>query len=150
GFIDLQVVQNDGEFFRVFIITHPANCGIEPDVFAGVAFFNPAFYIIEKYGSWRIGGYWFLKMIIKRIIGKFKTFLRPVRPQIFVHTSVNGFAVFSYPGSPGIVPHAAPVALFFKTNDLGYVFSAFFQRFESTDLCQSAGSCTNNTNTFVL
>src|SRR5690606_33380344 len=134
----------------LFIIIYPAHCGVEADIIAGVAFFNPSFNIVEEYRPRRVGRDGFFKMTVKRIVRKLQAFLRTVGPKIFVHAAVEWFAVFPHSRPPGVVPHASPIALLFKTYDLRNTFTLILQGFESTELGQAAGTCTNDTNTFVL
>jgi len=86
-------------------------------------------------------------MLFEGVVGELQAFLGAVGPQVAVHAAVHRLAVLVEAGAPGVVPHAAPVLLFFEAHQLrdGGAFVA--GRLERAKLRQAAWAGTDDCNT---
>ncbi|MNP43165.1 hypothetical protein D3C76_1369670 [compost metagenome] len=79
-------------------------------------------------------------MLFEGVVGELQAFLGAVRPQVAVHAAVHRFTVLVQAGAPGVVPHAAPVALLLEADQFGDVGALVAGRLESAKLRQAARS----------
>ena len=103
------------------------------------AFFTRPFDIVEQHRARRVRGNLFAEMFLERVIRKFQTLFRPIRPQVAIHGTMHRFPVFIEPRAPRVVPQTAPVGLLFKAHNFRH-FSAFFCRgLKGSQLCKPEG-----------
>src|SRR5690606_6291906 len=94
---------------------HPAGDRIELNVVASITLLDTTLYIVKKDFAWRVGRYGLSEVLRKSIVGKLQAFFRAVRPQVSIHTTMNGFTVFTNTGTPGVVAHLILFILVFVT-----------------------------------
>jgi len=117
--VALHVVDGDGKVPGLIIIFDPAHHRIEADPVTHPSLFDPALDIVEHHGAGRVRGDLLAEMLFEGIVGELQPFLGPVGPQIAIHRTVHGFAMFVGAGAPSVVPEAAPVRLLLEADDLG-------------------------------
>src|SRR5690606_25313437 len=125
---------------------HPAGDRMELNVVASITLLDTTLYIVKKDFAWRVGRYGLSEVLRKSIVGKLQAFFRAVRPQVSIHTTMNGFTVFTNTGAPGIVPHTTPVILFFVTLNFCNRISFLSVRFKCAEHSQTTRICPNNSN----
>ncbi len=139
-FVVDEVMCRYGEFVLVLMIVNVSDRVTKPAPFTYTGFFNTSLYIVCKNFPRGKTCDRFAKVLVERVICKLETFFRAVGPQITVHRAMYRFAVFIKTRTPGIVPQAAPVLLFFKTNYFGNIFTILLCRLECPQGCSAAWS----------
>src|SRR5690606_5548883 len=114
-FIFHKIIENYTKLLLIVQIFYPTSYRIKLYKGARITFINLALYIIKKHFSRWIGRNRLPKMLHKGIVCKFQTFFRNVGPQVFIHTTMNWFAIFPHACTPGVVPHTTPIFLLFVT-----------------------------------
>src|SRR5690606_38144318 len=85
------------------------------------------------------------EVLLEGVVGEFEAFLRAVGPQVAVHAPVDGLTVLVESRAPGVVPHSSPIGLLLVADDVGDLLQTGLSGcFESTQLCESTGTCSEN------
>ena len=144
-----QVMDGEGEVVLGLVPFHEAHGGGKADPVAHARLLHPAFDIVKQHLARRVAGDLLAEMFLKGIVCKFKTFLRPVRPQIAIHRTMDRLAIFIEAGAPGIVPQPPPVRLFLETDDVGDVRPLGFRRLECAQLRKARRSGADDGHSFL-
>lgn len=118
GLARVHALHGDGEGVLLGVVGNPTYLGVELDVLSNVALLRPAYDVVIQDFTRRVRRDGFTEMLVKRVVGEFETFLRPVRPQVAVHAAVHRVARGVGAGPPGVVPDARPVALLLEAHQL--------------------------------
>ena len=110
---------------------------IEFNVFSDIGLFHPAFDVVKQDGTRRIACDGLSKMLFKGIVGKFQPLFRTIGPEVAIHRPMARVAMLVYAGSPCVIPQAAPIRLFFKTNDVRDVCTFRRRRLKGAKLCKA-------------
>lgn len=93
---------------------------VEADVVAHPSLVYAALNVVPQHLARRVRGNRPAKMLIKAVIGELQAFLGAVGPQVAVHAAVHRLAMLVEASAPGVVPHTAPIGLFFEAHDFGH------------------------------
>src|SRR5690554_4030869 len=81
------------ELLCVIIKSHPTHRTLKTNVLTDILLINATHNIVFEDFTGRVGRNWFAEVLFERVVSKFKTLFRTIRPQITVHTAVNWFTV---------------------------------------------------------
>ena len=139
-----EVVGGDRELLRAFVERHLAHGMAESDEPADVALLDAALDVVPEDFPRRVRGDGPAEVLLEGVVAELEALLGAIRPEVAVHRTVDGLAIFVDAGAPRVVPEAAPVVLLLVADELGDLRALGGRRGEGPQLGQAAGTCADD------
>src|SRR5579863_3554270 len=136
----VQILDRDAKFACYRVVFDETDRRAEIYVLAHIALLDAALDVIVQHGARRVRRNRTAEMLFEGIIGKFQTFLRPIRPKKPIHAAVDRLAIFVEARSPGVIPEAAPLRLLLEANEFWNISALAARRFERAQSREATGS----------
>src|SRR5690606_28689051 len=136
----LQLAHGDGELAGVLAVFHRMHGGVEADLVAQAAAFDPPHDVVAQHRPRRIRRDGPAEVLFEAVVGELQALLRAVRPQVAVHARVHGLAVLVQAGAPGVVPHSPEIGLLLEADDFRDFGTRAAGGIEGAKLGQAAGA----------